>query len=182
MPLVLEQTFPLGRFHATRWNQSPFEDPHGEWPPSPWRLLRALTARWFQYSREVGDQAEDTRNGLLTKLARELPSFVLPGDTWRGIAIRQYHPLGLEKKYETETRPGSNTPSKYSFVQVGTTLSQDHYRAVPTHHPILWVWETIELSSSESALLHQLLRRVLYFGRAESYCRFRLLNNDPGSC
>ncbi len=39
MPLILEQSFPLGRFHATRWNQNPFEDPYGEWPPSPWRLL-----------------------------------------------------------------------------------------------------------------------------------------------
>src|SRR5690606_40929388 len=35
MALVLEQSFPLGRFHATRWNQNPFEDPYGEWPPSP---------------------------------------------------------------------------------------------------------------------------------------------------
>ena len=56
MPLVLRQTFPLGRFHATRWNQNPFEDRFGEWPPSPWRLLRALVARWFQYSRETGDE------------------------------------------------------------------------------------------------------------------------------
>ncbi len=53
MPLILEQSFPLGRFHATRWNQNPFEDPYGEWPPSSWRLLRALAARWFQYSRET---------------------------------------------------------------------------------------------------------------------------------
>ena len=56
MPLILEQVFPLGRFHATRWNQNPFEDRHGEWPPSPWRLLRALAARWFQYARETGDE------------------------------------------------------------------------------------------------------------------------------
>ena len=54
MPLILEQSFPLGRFHATRWNQNPYEDRHGEWPPSPWRLLRALAARWFQYARETG--------------------------------------------------------------------------------------------------------------------------------
>jgi CRISPR-associated protein Csb2 len=55
MAVVIEQRFPLGRFHATRWNQNPFEDPYGEWPPSPWRLLRALAARWFQYARETGD-------------------------------------------------------------------------------------------------------------------------------
>src|SRR5262249_61512394 len=87
MALVLEQSFPLGRFHATRWNQNPFEDPYGEWPPSPWRLLRALAARWFQYSRETGDADETLRNLVLSKLAREVPSFRLPESTWRGPAI-----------------------------------------------------------------------------------------------
>ncbi len=179
MSLVLEQTFPLGRFHATRWNQNPFEDAHGEWPPSPWRLLRALTARWFQYVRETDDRAEETRNGLLTRLARELPGFVLPEATWRGTAIRQYHPLGLEERYKYRKVPGGGSVLDYSFKQVGTTLVQDHYRAVPPQQPILWVWEETELSSAESALLGQLLRRVLYFGRAESYCRFRLLDGEP---
>ena len=40
MALAIEQYFLTGRFHATRWNQNPFEDSHGEWPPSPYRLLR----------------------------------------------------------------------------------------------------------------------------------------------
>src|SRR5713226_7278794 len=87
MSLVLEQSFPLGRFHATRWNQNPFEDPYGEWPPSPWRLLRALAARWFQYGRETGDTDDTLRNRILTKLAQEVPCFRLPENTWRGRAI-----------------------------------------------------------------------------------------------
>ena len=58
MPIIFEQRFPLGRFHATRWNQNPYEDRHGEWPPSPWRLLRTLASRWIQYSRETGDEVE----------------------------------------------------------------------------------------------------------------------------
>ncbi len=178
MSLVLEQTFPLGRFHATRWNQNPFEDPHGEWPPSPWRLLRALTARWFQYIREIDERAEETRNGLLTKLARDLPEFVLPETTWRGTAIPQYHPLGLEEQYKYRKVPGGGNVLDYSFKQVGTTLVQDHYRAVPKQEPILWVWQATELSTAESALLKQLLKRVLYFGRAESHCRFRLLDGE----
>src|SRR6202158_3820213 len=83
MPLVLEQQFPLGRFHATRWNQNPFEDRYGEWPPSPWRLLRALAARLIQYSRESGDEDIETRNELLHVMASQVPSFCLPGLTWR---------------------------------------------------------------------------------------------------
>ena len=157
------------RFHATRWNPSPFEDTYGEWPPSPWRLLRALTARWFPYIRETDEHDEGVRNGLLNKLARELPDFVLPRATWPGPAIRQYHPLDLGKKYEAD----------YSYRTVGTTLIQDQYRAVPPHDPVLWVWKKVELTAAESDLLKQLLRRVLYFGRAESHCRFRVLDGEP---
>jgi hypothetical protein len=187
MSLVLEQSFPLGRFHATRWNQNPFEDPYGEWPPSPWRLLRALTARWFQYIRETEDAAglteEELRARLATdlplpKLARELPGFVLPDATWRGTAIRQYHPLGLEEQYKYRKVPGGGNVLDYSFKQVGTTLVQDHYRAVSPNHSILWVWEATELSPAESSLLGQLLRRVLYFGRAESRCQFRIVDGE----
>src|SRR3954470_15696971 len=84
MALILEQSFPMGRYHATRWNQNPFEDRHGEWPPSPWRLLRALAARWFQYARETGDEDEHARNELLNKFAAQTPDFVIPDFTWRG--------------------------------------------------------------------------------------------------
>lgn len=187
MPLVLEQSFPLGRFHATRWNQNPFEDPHGEWPPSPWRLLRALAARWFQYVRETGEATGLTEPELraklasdvpLAKLAREVPGFVLPDATWRGTAIRQYHPLGLEEQYKYRKVPGGGSILDYSFKQVGTTLVQDNYRAVPPARPIIWVWEEIDLSPVEEAMLKRLLRSVIYFGRAESHSTFQILDTE----
>ncbi len=179
MPLVLEQSFPLGRFHATRWNQNPFEDPYGEWPPSPWRLLRALTARWFQYSRETTDSDDALRNRVLSKLAREVPCFQLPENTWRGLAIHQYHPVGLGEQYKYKKVPGSaKQVLDYSFKQIGTTLVQDHYRVIARHDSIFWLWEATELDSQEENLLSQLLQRLLYFGRAESYCRFRIFNES----
>ena len=138
MPLILEQSFPLGRFHATRWNQNPFEDPYGEWPPSSWRLLRALAARWFQYSRETGDSDESLRNRLLSKLAREVPGYRLPENTWRGPAIHQYHPVGLEEQYKYKKVPGSaKQVLDFSFKQVGTTLAQDHFSCHPSYRPHL---------------------------------------------
>ena len=177
MPLALEQSFPLGRFHATRWNQSPFEDPYGEWPPSPWRLLRALAARWFQYSRETGDSDVSLRNRVLSELARGVPSFRLPEDTCRGPAIHQYHPVGLEEQYKYKKVPGSGRQVlDYSFKQVGTTLVQDHFRIIARSAPIYWIWDASELEPREEKLLSHLLQRLLYFGRAESYCRFRIFN------
>ena len=40
MPITIKLTFPGGRYHATPWGRHVNEGVP-EWPPSPWRLLRA---------------------------------------------------------------------------------------------------------------------------------------------
>lgn len=168
MPLALEQSFPLGRFHATRWNQNPFEDRHGEWPPSPWRLLRALAARWFQYTRETGDKDETARDELLQKLAAKPPAFHLPAFTWRGDpAPRQYH--------KTEVAWTDAKAKAAAYKKPKTTLTVDVFRAIPPNEHVIWVWDTVELSPHLTKLLGELLKRIRYFGRAETHCRFRIV-------
>lgn len=181
MTLILEQTFPLGRFHATRWNQNPFEDRYGEWPPSPWRLLRALAARWFQYSRETGDDDETARDELLRRLAASPPSYHLPERTWQGQPLRQYQP--------TEVAWTDASKKAAAYRKPKTTLVVDHYRAVPEGDPIFWFFDLSpdgELSASQRELLDELLDRIRYFGRAESWSRFRIVasvaDNQTPNC
>lgn len=175
MPLIIEQQFPLGRFNATRWHQNPFEDPYGEWPPSPLRLLRALAARWFQYARETGDGDTGRRDALLRKLASELPSFALPEFTWRGQPLKQYVPYKVEW-----TAKGAADPA---YKKAQTTLTEDHYRVLPSDALLFWYWENLnfegEFEETQKDLLDQLLRRILYFGRAESFSRLRRVNAIP---
>jgi CRISPR-associated protein Csb2 len=93
MQIVLRQEFPLGRFHATPWGVNPFDDPYGEWPPSPWRLIRSVTARWYQWAREAETEpaiAELER--LQATLCKSTYSFHLPADARKGAPLRQYHP------------------------------------------------------------------------------------------
>lgn len=180
MALVLEQQFPLGRFHATRWNQNPFEDPYGEWPPSPWRLLRALAARWFQYSRETGDRDEQLRDALLQALARSLPAFCLPELSWRGLALRQYQPTALEDQHQYKKDPKTKKQVlDYKYKEVGRTLVADHYRVLSSDEPIYWYWQDLSLTDSQTELLDRLLERTLYFGRAESFCWLRRIDSLP---
>ena len=164
MPLVIEQHHPLGRFHATRWNQSPFEDPFGEWPPSPWRFLRALAARSFQYERETGAHPAD-RDRLFNALAQSPPSFHLPPTSARGPALKQYQPTAVQWTDASKKKAAYMTPK--------TTLVADHYRVLPVDDPVVWIWSGLALDAACLALLDALLERTLYFGRAESFCRMR---------
>lgn len=173
MPLIIEQTFPLGRFHATRWRQNPFEDSFGEFPPSPYRLLRALTARWFQYARETGDDDTNKRDELLQKIAGELPSFALPEFTWGGQSLKQYIPFKVEW-----TAKGA---ADAAYKKAQTTLVEDHYRLLPPDALLFWRWENLDLRDEQKDLFDQLLRRILYFGRAESFSRLRRVQNIPAN-
>lgn len=171
MSLIIEHCFPLGRFHATRWKQNPYEDPYGEWPPSPWRLLRALAARWFQYVREAGDNNEQIRDSVLTKLAASLPKFVLPPFSFKGFPIVQYQP--------TEVTWTDGSSSKPAYKKPKTTKAEDHYRALPCDEPLFWVWDDLDLTLSETTLLDNMLKRMLFFGRAESFSRLRRVSKLP---
>ena len=172
MSLILQQQFPLGRFHATRWKQNPFEDRHGEWPPSPWRLLLALAARWSQYSRETGDEDTESRDDLLRRLATAVPEFSLPALSWRAEpAIRQYHRTGVEW-----TAKGKKDAA---YKKSMTTLVPDQCRAIPPSESVYWLWPGLQLPSRSQSLLDLLLRRMLFFGRAESFCQIRRLDQLP---
>jgi CRISPR-associated protein Csb2 len=171
MALIIQQQFPLGRFHATRWNQGTFGDAYGEWPPSPWRLLRALVARWFQYARETGIDGVEVRDTLLQSLASVLPAFSLPCATWRGPTLKQYQPTHIDWTDKSKAAAAYRKPQ--------TTLVEDNYRAVAPDESVFWCWEQLDLEESQKQLLDCLLERIQYFGRAESFCRLRRVTTLP---
>src|SRR5579863_5843600 len=70
MGTTLAIRFPLGRYHANPWDRAVNEGA-SEWPPSPWRLLRALAATWHT---RWPDLPVSVLEGLLDQLG-ELPSY-----------------------------------------------------------------------------------------------------------
>src|SRR5215207_6492593 len=86
MPVTLKLTFPAGRYHATLWGRHVNEGVP-EWPPSPWRLLRALIATWKRKCADLGE--EQVRRILEPLLAP--PQFQLPPA--RAAHTRHYMPL-----------------------------------------------------------------------------------------
>lgn len=160
MRVVLCQEFTLGRFHANPWRANPFADPHGEWPPSPWRLARAVVARWHQLRREEEGHAENELDALIKALAASRIAFYLPPTASRGSGARQYHPAEFKKVPPEKKQPGLKTYSR--------TLFPDNWWSLPEDDPVYWFLEGTDWTHAVLRTLDSCLARTAYFGRAES--------------
>jgi hypothetical protein len=172
MQLVLEQAFPLGRFHATPWKVFPYNDPHGEWPPSPWRLVRAVLARSYQLDREIADSSAShaaLREAMVRAFATSETSWQLPPSTWRGPGLRQYHPAEFKRVPASAKEPG--------MMAYNTTKVLDSFWITSgSASPIVWLFDGPDWTPPLLAHLDACLARMLYFGRAESITEIRRLS------
>lgn len=150
--LAISLKFPAKRFHATPWGRQVNEGAV-EWPPSPWRLLRALVAVWHH---KFPDVSEELVRPLIERLAAP-PRFHLPpasqGHT------RHYMPL----------------------VNDDRTKVFDTFVTVSPEDAVVAVWEDMDLPEVQRQLLGQLLAAMSYFGRAESWVEGEILDRPPAA-
>ncbi len=146
--------FPLGRYHATPWDRSVNEGAV-EWPPSPWRLLRALIATWHTRWPDLPPAVIDA---VLERL-ENAPSYSAP-PTWPA-HTRHYMPDLGHRKGE----PG------------GTDLTLDPFVRIDPDADLLIRWEA-DLGDEQRSVLAKLAELLPYLGRADSVCEARLLDED----
>lgn len=165
MPVSVALRFPSGRFHATPWGHH-VNEALAEWPPSPWRLLRALVAVW---KRKLPKQISLTAvEPVLSELAKSRPAFYLPPATLGH--TRHYMPLD-------------------SADESDRTKVFDAFVSLAHDAEIVFHWPDANLTEDGRQTLSLLLSHLGYFGRAESWCAARLLadfdptrlNCSPGS-
>ena len=127
-------------YHATPWGKHVNEGVP-EWPPSIWRLLRAIISVWKTTKPELSEQKVWP---ILQKLINELPDYHLPDASVSH--TRHYMPV-----------KGSNTLIMNTFVVVGK-------------NPIEIIWKNVTLGKEETETMDAILKNLHYFGRAESWC------------
>jgi CRISPR-associated protein Csb2 len=149
--------FPGGRYHATPWGHHVNEGLI-EWPPSPWRLLRALIASGFSSQEWV--EIPSVARQLVYKLAQELPSYRLPQAS--AAHSRHFMPIGTLAKGREQT-----------------TLVFDTWANVGNGN-LLIDWPS-PLNEEESTLLKQLAARLGYLGRSESWVEAEVIVNSEAS-
>lgn len=151
---AIELRFAAGRFHATPWG-SHVNEGAIEWPPSPWRLLRALIATW---RRKHPAMPADVVRALAASLTAP-PAYHLPA----GIVAHTRH-------YMAKYKPGESDMVFDTFVRVDP------------QEPLSVVWPDLTLPAEQADALAVLLRDLSYFGRAESWVEARLNPDWNGEC
>jgi hypothetical protein len=161
--LVLGARFPFGRYAATPWFRSRREHvANAEWPPSPWRIARALVATAYR----IGDDAlVEATVALVQRLATVLPQYRLPPAT--EVVYAQWMPQ-LEF---------SDAPDATERSENGHTLL-----AISTDRELCVAWPGLELSADERSLLGTLLDSMPYLGQSVSVCAWRILGAPPAPC
>lgn len=131
------------------------------------RLVRAVTARWYQWAREAEDVPDlGQLEKLQIALCKSTYAFHLPPDARKGSPLRQYHPTDFGWRPAEKKKAGTRS--------YGTSLVQDNYWCVPPKAPVWWLIEGDDWVDELQAVLAQCLERMTYFGRAETLTRIRV--------
>ena len=148
---VLEIAFPAGRYHATAWGRNVNEG-EPEWPPSPFRLARALMDIRFRRHTDIVDSRLEGALLLLTGS----PRFSLPPTS--KMAVKYYFDQG-----KTDGKK-QGVLDAFVCMQKSAKL----YMELPQDAP-----------EDGLHVLGTLLASLPYLGRAESWVKARLHADLP---
>ena len=151
--LRLAFEFPAGRYHATPWGRHVNEGVV-EWPPSPWRIVRAFIATGFNKLGWTDVPPDAT--ALVERLCLDPPEYWLPPAA--GAHTRHYMPV-----YK-----GSSDKVIDAFAYVGTGPGA-----------VLGLEWPVVLTENEERILDALIPRFTYLGRAESWVDARRVGAMP---
>lgn len=154
--IAISFRFLAGRYHATPWGRHVNEGAV-EWPPSPWRILRALVATW---KRTLPELPEPDVKPILETLAAEAPEFVLPPAS-----------TGHTRHYMPWFKRGPDD----------RTLVFDTFVAVSREAALQVRWPDASLDNGQRVPLARILANLNTLGRSESWCEATLLNTNDGA-
>lgn len=147
--LLIELTFLNGRFHATPWGRNVNEGVP-EWPPSPYRLLRAIYDTW---KRKRPDWPETRVEPLLEALASDLPRFSLP-------YARTSHTRSFLSQNLKEVTKRQLIFDAFILMDRGSKVTIG--------------WPNIDLEEGKQKDMAELLSLINYLGRSESWVSARI--------
>ncbi|WOP20062.1 type I-U CRISPR-associated protein Csb2 [Raineyella sp. LH-20] len=157
MAVSLAFRFVSGAYAATAWDSSA-NSGTVEWPPSPWRISRALLA--VAHDR-LGQEDLGTVMEVISVLAAEYPSYDVPPTVPHH--TRHYLP-------DLDHRTGETG---------GTTLTLNSMLSVDPTHALYVTWPEADLTRDQADCLARCVSRLPYLGRADSLVEASMVADVP---
>lgn len=151
----------LNQYQANDWHHAHCEG-LVDWPPAPWRILRAIVAG--SYNVHLPKQHQATLKGLLHKMAQVEPEYYLPHATY--IQHRSPRPQ-MKPGTPPEIKPGK------TLYAAGLFLDEED-SALFIHYPF-------ELSETEDLVLRLIFNGLTYLGRKEAAAQWEIVEEMPES-
>ena len=150
--LAIGFRFLAGRYHANPWGRH-VNEADIEWPPAPWRVCRALISTWYHKADHQVFPFEELAT-LIDALSESQPVYELP--------------------------PAVHAHTRHYMPQWrgNTSLVFDAFARVRPQDELVMAWPELELDTGLGSLLDDLLHKMGYLGRAESWVEARLLTDD----
>lgn len=169
MATTLRITLLSGRYGATPWDRSEYEG-QVEYPPSPWRLLRAVLHGAFCLAGEP-EQLPDGAAELVAALGSHPPSYHLPYGEYGQIR-------GFRPTYGCEPVPPLVTSGGYSHATGKRRPFIDAFLQLGQGTALHVSWP-VDLSAEQRNLLGDCLAGLTYLGRAEYPALWQLVPTMP---
>lgn len=148
-----------GRYHATPWGRNANEGVP-EWPPSTFRLSRAIIDAWKRKYPEID---KDVVFRIMAALASESPDYWIPPANSSHLRLYLHQNASSLKK-------------RFSKQKVF-----DPFIIVAPHDEVSISWPDVSLDDGDLEVLDMLLKAINYLGRSESWCDLYLgrCEQDP---
>ena len=147
--IAVEFKFLTGRYHATQWGRNVNEG-FVDWPPSPWRIIRAIISAW-----KINKPEYDLWPTLKSMVSCT-PSFFLPQGSKHH--TRHYVPLGTINK-EKQSLKKEKMLDSFMLLEKNSSMQ------------VAW---SCSLSDEQVNMLGDVVSTIRYIGRAESWCETKL--------
>lgn len=198
--------FLTGRAHLHRWSAHPNEG-RAEWPPSLWRLLRALVAvaghgftslplNW-DFCSDPGKRPKSTKNKPTSQWPPEAYN-ALPDEWFKLTPAEPNDRIGVSHLASLLANLSSSPEIWIPRTTFGHTRQYfpiheadvvkptgspvfDTFAVVQRDQPLIFCWPEVILNSIQKEHLKFLLSCMSYFGRAESWCIAELHEAIPSS-
>lgn len=151
----------LNQYQANDWHHAHCEGLI-DWPPAPWRILRAIVAG--SYNVHLPNKHQATLKGLLHKMAQVKPEYYLPHATY--IQHRSPRPQ-MKSGKPPEIKPGK------TLYAAGLLLDEKD--------STLFIRYPFELSETEDLVLRLIFNGLTYLGRKEAAAQWELVEAMPES-